>query len=136
MLSATSCTPVEMHRDQKKEERDLRKLALHSRSGDISFVFSLTEPTPIPEQGWSKDLGDNEGPLSQMGVGKIVSVMSTIKMDRPQPCLMWQITSLSLRNGGTTLQGLLSCQRQLTHFILSRGTGSHRPLAKLSSVHL
>lgn len=75
-------------RQRKKEERDLRRLALHSRSGDISFVLSLTDPAPIPALGWGREFGDNGGPPSQMGVGKIVSVVSTIKTDRPQPCLM------------------------------------------------
>lgn len=94
MMSATSCTPVETHREREKnEERDLRWLALHSRSGDISFVLSLTDPAPIPALGWGRELGDNGGPLSQMGVGKIVSVVSTIKRERPLPCLMWPMTS-------------------------------------------
>ena len=60
----------------------------------MSFVLSLTDPAPVPTLGWDRELGDNGGPLSQMGVGKIVNVGSTIKMDRPQPCLMWPMTSL------------------------------------------
>lgn len=80
-----------------KGERDLRWLALHSRSGDISFVLPPTDPAPSSAVGWDREFGDNGGPLSQMGVGKIVSVVSTIKMDRPQPCLMWPMTSLNSR---------------------------------------
>ncbi len=95
VMSATSwVAPLWRHIEtEKKEERDLRWLALHSRSGDISFVLSLTNPAQIPALGWDRELADNGGPLSQMGVGKIVSVVSTIKMERPQPCLMWPMTS-------------------------------------------
>lgn len=60
VLSATSCTPVEMHSDRK--ERDLPRLALHSQSGDISFVLSLTDPALIPVLGRERELGDNGGP--------------------------------------------------------------------------
>lgn len=72
---------------QIKEERDLCWLALHSRSRDISFVLSLTDPAPVSALGCGREFGDNGGPLSQMGVGKIVSVTPIIKMDR-QLCLM------------------------------------------------
>lgn len=58
-----------MHRDTVKEgERDLHRLALHSRSGDISFVLSLTDPTLIPA------LEEREE-WAQMGVGVIVSIV-------------------------------------------------------------
>lgn len=78
---------------EKKQERDLHWLALHSSSGDISFVWPLTDPASTPSVGWVRELADNGGPPSQMGVGKIANVVSTIKTDRPQPCLMWPMTS-------------------------------------------
>lgn len=61
VLSATSCTPVEMHSDTEKKERDLHRLALHSRSGDISFVLSLTDPALIPARGRAREMVDNGG---------------------------------------------------------------------------
>lgn len=74
VMSATSCNPVETHRDVEKRGERHHWLALHSMSGDISFVLSLTHPALIPAQGWDWELGDSCRPLSQMGFGKIVSV--------------------------------------------------------------
>ncbi len=134
-MSATSCNPAEMHGDIKKEEeRDLHQLALHCRIADISFVLSLTHSTLIPPPGWDRELGDNGGPPSQMGVGKIGSVGSTIKMDKPKPCLICQWHPESLRNRDAIQQGLTT--RSLCTLKGFCATDSHRPLAKLSSIQV
>lgn len=46
------CGDAQRHR--KEEERNLRRVALHFWSGDISFVPCLTDPALIPAQGWER----------------------------------------------------------------------------------
>lgn len=94
VLSATSLTPEGMHRDPANTgERDLQGLALHSRSGDISFVFvPIWDPAPrFCTRGGTKT--QTMGiPCPRWELER--SSCSTIRPGRPKSCLMWPMTSL------------------------------------------
>lgn len=77
---------------EKRVERDLRRLELHFRACDISFVLPLTDLASIPLVGWDTEFGDNGGPLPQMRIENNAVYPKNKK--KPQPCLMWPMTFL------------------------------------------
>lgn len=95
VMSATSCTPVEIHREREKgRERDLHWLALHFRSSDISFVLSPDRPRLNSCTGVRQGVRRLWGSPFPDGSWKDCQCRVHIKMDRPQPCLMRPMTSL------------------------------------------